>query len=59
MKMKRKWTPTEIQALEKQLMRFILSGQVPGKKECEKCLKADPETFKGWDGKSVKYYAHS
>ncbi|KAF7643849.1 hypothetical protein LDENG_00232220 [Lucifuga dentata] len=46
MKRKRKWTPNDIQAAEKQLIKFIHSGQVSGKRECQQCLNASPKTQK-------------
>lgn len=56
---KRKWTVAEIKAVEKEMMRFILSGQVPGKKDCEDCLDAYPDVLKHRDWRSIKYYVHN
>ncbi|KAF7644540.1 hypothetical protein LDENG_00220200 [Lucifuga dentata] len=58
-KEKKKWTPAEVQAVERRLMGFILPGRVPGKRECDECLKADPEILKDRDWKSIKYYVHN
>ncbi|KAE8277669.1 hypothetical protein D5F01_LYC24330 [Larimichthys crocea] len=37
---KRSWSPGEIRAVEKTLNCFIESGKVPGKSECNACIKA-------------------
>lgn len=57
--MKRKWTAAEIKAVEKKMMRFILSDQVQGKKDCKDCLDADPDVLKQRDWRSIKYYVRN
>ncbi|KAL1268690.1 hypothetical protein QQF64_034053 [Cirrhinus molitorella] len=40
------WQQTEVQAVERHLKRFIISGTVPAKSDCEKCLRAEPEALR-------------
>ncbi len=42
--------------MERHLKRFITSGTVPSKSDCEKCLKAEPEALRNRDWKTVKFY---
>ncbi|XP_029007539.1 uncharacterized protein LOC114856073 isoform X2 [Betta splendens] len=53
---RRKWAEEEVQAVEKTLMDYIISGRVPGKKECLKCIETSPAALKerSWEG--VKFY---
>lgn len=53
---KRKWEPNEVKAVEKHLNRFIKTCTVPGKKACEDCIKAEPESLKERDWLSVKFF---
>ncbi|XP_048829702.1 uncharacterized protein LOC125706891 isoform X7 [Brienomyrus brachyistius] len=56
---KKKWSQMEIQAVERHLMIFLQSGRVPGKADCDKCLKKEPEALKDRDWQSIKYYVHN
>ncbi|KAM9462453.1 uncharacterized protein Hap1MRO34_016384 [Clarias gariepinus] len=40
---KTSWQQTEVQAVERHMNRFIISGIVPAKNDCKKCLRAEPE----------------
>ncbi|XP_076850568.1 uncharacterized protein LOC143500340 isoform X1 [Brachyhypopomus gauderio] len=53
---KKKWSDNEVQAVEKHLMRFINSCQVPGKKDCVSCLLSEPDALKHRDWTALKYY---
>uniref|UniRef100_A0A9J7ZFM4 SET domain-containing protein n=2 Tax=Cyprinus carpio carpio TaxID=630221 RepID=A0A9J7ZFM4_CYPCA len=56
---KNPWQQTEVQAVERHMMRFITSFTVPGKSDCEKCLKAEPEALKNRDWKNVKFFIYN
>ncbi|XP_059406406.1 uncharacterized protein LOC132141148 isoform X2 [Carassius carassius] len=56
---KNPWQQTEVQAVERHMMRFITSFTVPGKTDCEKCLKAEPEALKNRDWKNVKFFIYN
>ncbi|XP_042612413.1 uncharacterized protein LOC109073813 isoform X2 [Cyprinus carpio] len=56
---KNPWQQTEVQAVERHLMRFITSFTVPAKSDCEKCLKAEPEALKYRDWKNVKFFIYN
>ncbi|XP_056330265.1 uncharacterized protein LOC130242246 [Danio aesculapii] len=53
------WQQPEVQAVERHLKPFILSGTVPAKRDCEKCLRAEPEALKNRDWKTVKFYIYN
>ncbi|KAM9762562.1 uncharacterized protein ACNS7B_004605 isoform 1-T1 [Menidia menidia] len=53
------WTQTEIRAVERHLMKFISSCMVPGKWECERCLRAEPEALKNRNWQTLKYYVYN
>ncbi|XP_016399854.1 uncharacterized protein LOC107732929 [Sinocyclocheilus rhinocerous] len=53
------WQQTEVQAVERHLKPFIISGTVPAKSDCEKCLKAEPEALRNRDWKTVKFYVYN
>ncbi|KAL1268685.1 hypothetical protein QQF64_034048 [Cirrhinus molitorella] len=53
------WQQTEVQAVERHLKRFIISGTVPAKSDCEKCLRAEPEALRNRDWKTVKFYVYN
>lgn len=57
--MKTAWNPTEVQAVEKHLGHFITSTTVPGKRECEKCLKAEPDALKNRSWHNIKYFVYN
>jgi hypothetical protein len=39
---KRTWTEEEVKAVEDKLMDCITSGRVPGKRQCEDCIRSAP-----------------
>ncbi|KTG37250.1 hypothetical protein cypCar_00004133 [Cyprinus carpio] len=43
------WQQAEVQVVERHLEPFIVSGTVPTKSDCEKCLKAEPEALRNRD----------
>ena len=53
---KRKWGTNEVNAVEKHLNRFIKTCTVPGKKDCEACIKAEPDALKDRDWLAVKFF---
>ncbi|KAL1250963.1 hypothetical protein QQF64_018759 [Cirrhinus molitorella] len=53
------WQQTEVQAVERHLKQFIISGTVPAKSDCEKCLRAEPEALRNRDWKTVKFYIYN
>lgn len=53
---KKKWETSEVKAVEKHLDRFIKTCTVPGKKDCEACIKAEPVALKDRDWLSVKFF---
>ncbi|KAM3618408.1 uncharacterized protein V6R79_020019 [Siganus canaliculatus] len=58
-KKKTPWQQKEVQAVEKQMSRFITSCIVPNKSDCEKCLKAEPEAVKHRDWRNLKFYVYN
>ncbi|TDH15908.1 hypothetical protein EPR50_G00014460 [Perca flavescens] len=53
---RRKWSTEEVQAVESNLMDNINSGRVPGKAQCEACIKASSEALMGRSWQAVKFY---
>ncbi|XP_039650480.1 uncharacterized protein LOC120555658 [Perca fluviatilis] len=53
---RRKWSTEEVQAVESNLMDNINSGRVPGKAQCEACIKASSDAFMGRSWQAVKFY---
>ncbi|XP_052400971.1 uncharacterized protein LOC127948534 [Carassius gibelio] len=53
------WQQAEVQAVERHLKSFIISGTVPAKSDCEKCLKAEPQALRNRDWKTVKFYVYN
>ncbi|XP_041841745.1 uncharacterized protein LOC121654512 isoform X2 [Melanotaenia boesemani] len=53
---KRSWTSEECGAVQKHLRNFIIMNQVPGKKDCEQCISAEPEALKNRDWRAVKFF---
>ncbi|XP_054908272.1 uncharacterized protein LOC129374093 [Poeciliopsis prolifica] len=43
---RRAWNEEEIHAVEKHLMVFINNSRIPGKADCDKCLKQEPVALK-------------
>lgn len=56
MKKKSSWQKTEVQVVERQMMKFITSLIVLGKMDCERCLRAEPEALKNRDLQTTKLY---
>ncbi|XP_070401964.1 uncharacterized protein [Nothobranchius furzeri] len=53
---KRSWTSEECNAVNRHLRKCIMTNQVPGKAECERCIAAEPEALGTRDWRAVKYY---
>ncbi|XP_051239268.1 uncharacterized protein LOC127353763 isoform X3 [Dicentrarchus labrax] len=53
---KRSWSVGEVRAVEKTLKDFIESGKVPGKSDCNACIKASAEALKNRSWTAVKFY---
>ncbi|XP_039544399.1 uncharacterized protein LOC120490938 isoform X1 [Pimephales promelas] len=53
---KRKWTEDEVKAVENKLLHFITSGRVPGKRECEDCIRSAPVLLQNRTWEAVKFY---
>ena len=53
-----KWIVDEVAAVEKHMMPFIKSGQVPGKKDCLKCLQSEPVALKSRNWSGIKFYVN-
>lgn len=58
-KVRSKWTGDDVKAVEKHMMHFITSCKVPGKRDCESCLQAEPVALKDRDWVAIKYYIHN
>lgn len=58
-KKKKRWQPTEVQAVERHLQRFITAGVVPSKRDCDRCLDAEPEALINRDWRNVKFYVYN
>lgn len=50
------WSPEEIRAVEKTLMKFIRIGRTPGKADCIACINAAPKALKNRNWMAVKFY---
>lgn len=53
---KRSWTTGECAAVERHLRKFIVRSQVPGKKDCQRCVDAEAQALGNRDWKAVKYF---
>ncbi|XP_034017468.1 uncharacterized protein LOC117502534 isoform X6 [Thalassophryne amazonica] len=53
------WQQAEVQAVERQMDPFIRSCVVPAKRDCEKCLRAEPEALKNRNWQTLKFYVHN
>ncbi|CAM4733678.1 unnamed protein product [Leuciscus chuanchicus] len=53
---KRSWTTDECAAVERHLRKFIVRSQVPGKKDCQRCVDAEAQALGNRDWKAVKYF---
>ncbi|XP_061767061.1 uncharacterized protein si:ch211-195b21.5 isoform X2 [Nerophis ophidion] len=56
---RRPWTQKEVKAVEKHMKRFIPSGIVPGKSDCLKCLRAEPEALQNREWQALKFYVYN
>ncbi|XP_055022443.1 uncharacterized protein LOC129412454 isoform X2 [Boleophthalmus pectinirostris] len=53
---RRPWEKEEMNAVERHMISFIHSCRVPGKDDCDRCLKSEPEALKNRDWKAIKFY---
>ncbi|KAI5107015.1 hypothetical protein C0J45_2653, partial [Silurus meridionalis] len=53
---KRKWTEDEVKAVENKLLHFITSSRVPGKRECEDCIRSALVLLQNRTWEAVKFY---
>ncbi|XP_017166342.1 uncharacterized protein LOC108167284 [Poecilia reticulata] len=53
---RRTWNEGEVLAVEKHLMAFITTCRVPGKADCDKCLKREPVALRNRNWLAVKFY---
>ncbi|XP_045076268.1 uncharacterized protein LOC121566168 isoform X2 [Coregonus clupeaformis] len=58
-KVRSKWTGDEVKAVEWHLLNFITSCRIPGEKDCDSCLQAEPVALKDRDWVAIKYYIHN
>ncbi len=56
---KHKWEEAEVLAVERHMMHLIEGHVVPQKKDCIKCLEAEPEALKTRSWKGVKDYVRN
>ena len=53
-----KWNSEEKKTVQKELGKFLNTMKVPGKQDCEKCLKKNACLYRrSW--KDIKYYVHN
>ncbi|KAL0964140.1 hypothetical protein UPYG_G00319630 [Umbra pygmaea] len=55
----RRWEVNESDAVERQMMSFIHACRVPGKKDCEQCIQAEPHALKDRTCTGVKNYVRN
>nr|XP_023651943.1 uncharacterized protein LOC111835652 [Paramormyrops kingsleyae] len=53
---RKKWTQDEVKAVEDKLMDYITSGRVPGKRQCEECIRSAPEALRDRTWEAIKFY---
>ncbi|XP_043982140.1 uncharacterized protein LOC122836583 isoform X1 [Gambusia affinis] len=53
---RRTWNKREVLAVENHLMAFINTCRVPGKADCDKCLKQEPDALRHRNWLGVKFY---
>ncbi|KAF1381255.1 hypothetical protein PFLUV_G00151930 [Perca fluviatilis] len=58
-KKKLPWNKKEVQAVERHMKHFITSCVVPAKRDCEKCLGAEPEVLKNREWQHIKFYIYN
>ncbi|XP_061074219.1 uncharacterized protein LOC133108596 [Conger conger] len=56
---KKPWSDAEQTAVKSGLCRFIAQRKVPGKEDCEACLRAKPGILRNRSWKDVKYYVYN
>lgn len=54
--LKKKRTTEEIAAVKRHMGNFIASCRVPGKRDCECCLNAEPDALKDRDWSVIKFF---
>ncbi|KAM9836164.1 uncharacterized protein ACBR49_019817 [Aulostomus maculatus] len=59
LKKKNPWQKIEVRAVERHMMKFITSCILPGKMDCEKCLRDEPEALKNRDWQTLKFYVYN
>ena len=52
---RKKWTEEEVKAVEDKLLECITSGRVPGKLQCEDCIRSAPSVLKHRTWEMVKF----
>ena len=45
--------------MERHMNRFITSGVVPAKHDCDKCLNAEPDALKNRNWQNLKFYVYN
>lgn len=55
---KKQWTREEKASVKKHLERFLVMGQLPGKRDCEKCI-AEEKALKDRTWKNVKDFCRN
>ncbi|XP_041816802.1 uncharacterized protein LOC121623553 [Chelmon rostratus] len=58
-KVRSRWTGDEVKAVERHMLHFITSCKVPGKRDCDSCLQAEPVALKDRDWVAIKFYIHN
>ncbi|XP_061528428.1 uncharacterized protein LOC133400140 isoform X2 [Phycodurus eques] len=53
---RKKWEKEEVDAVERHLMSFITSSQLPGKRDCDKCLMLEKTALSSRTWLSIKFY---
>ncbi|XP_067268768.1 uncharacterized protein [Pseudorasbora parva] len=53
---KRAWSEGEVKAVENKLLDCITSGRVPGKRQCEDCIRSAPVLLQNRTWEAVKFY---
>ncbi|XP_034038244.1 uncharacterized protein LOC117521022 isoform X4 [Thalassophryne amazonica] len=53
------WQAAEVRAVERQMSQFIRSCTVPSKRDCEKCLRAEPEALCNRTWQNLNFFVHN
>ncbi|XP_061673550.1 uncharacterized protein LOC133499495 isoform X2 [Syngnathoides biaculeatus] len=56
---RKKWDKQEVDAVERHMMSFITSRQLPGKQECSNCLLSERAALRNRNWLAVKYYVRN